>query len=337
MTNDTNTLNGSLRQLGETMAANLTTQGVPSTYDEGLTTLAGKILQIAPPTPVPTTLKTYINGVEVDNTQELPANIISYADSEYIDYKFVVLDANNNPVQGYSIPLSGGGSAVSPTPVTDSNGEVSYRYVSGGVGDTNIYIDCTLVSKTYIIEDCIDYDNATSDKSSKYGSNISLRNNGTATLSYDANQYYKITISSDGEGFIPINSLTGLDDFVVEFDTQINYNEGFGSGFSIYASNSNWASVYQHQESLTHSKQVNGTFTYGSESVNNPSNTWLHYKITVTNNAVNIKLYNGDTLLKEYSETYSHIAFGNNIKYGFSTVWRRGRICPFKNLKIKPL
>lgn len=162
MTNDTNTLNGSLRQLGETMASNLTTQGVPSTYDEGLTTLAGKILQITPPTPVPTTLKTYINGVEVDNTQELPANIISYADSEYIDYKFVVLDANNNPVQGYSIPLSGGGSAVSPTPVTDSNGEVSYRYVSGGVGDTNVSINCTLVSKTYSLEDCRDYQPLTS-------------------------------------------------------------------------------------------------------------------------------------------------------------------------------
>ena len=32
MTNDTNTLNGALQELGETMADNLTTMGVPSTY-----------------------------------------------------------------------------------------------------------------------------------------------------------------------------------------------------------------------------------------------------------------------------------------------------------------
>ena len=46
MVNDTTTLNGALSQLGETMAANLTTQGVSSSANEGLTTLAGKILDI---------------------------------------------------------------------------------------------------------------------------------------------------------------------------------------------------------------------------------------------------------------------------------------------------
>ena len=47
MTNpDTNTLNGALEQLGITMADNLTQQGVTSSASEGLTTLAGKILDI---------------------------------------------------------------------------------------------------------------------------------------------------------------------------------------------------------------------------------------------------------------------------------------------------
>ena len=46
MVNDTTTLNGALSELGETMAANLTTQGVSSSANEGLTTLAGKILNI---------------------------------------------------------------------------------------------------------------------------------------------------------------------------------------------------------------------------------------------------------------------------------------------------
>ena len=46
MTNDTNTLNGALQELGETLADNLTVKGVSSTYTEGLTTLAGKVLDI---------------------------------------------------------------------------------------------------------------------------------------------------------------------------------------------------------------------------------------------------------------------------------------------------
>lgn len=46
MTNDTNTLNGALSELGETMASNLTTMGINSSASEGLTTLAGKILNI---------------------------------------------------------------------------------------------------------------------------------------------------------------------------------------------------------------------------------------------------------------------------------------------------
>lgn len=47
MPNDTSTLNGSLQELGETMAVNLVTKGVTNaSASDGLTTLAGKILNI---------------------------------------------------------------------------------------------------------------------------------------------------------------------------------------------------------------------------------------------------------------------------------------------------
>ena len=46
MTNDTTTLNGALSELGETMATNITAKGVSASASDGLTTLAGKILQI---------------------------------------------------------------------------------------------------------------------------------------------------------------------------------------------------------------------------------------------------------------------------------------------------
>ena len=46
LTNDTSTLDGALQQLGETIAANLTTKGVTASASDGLTTLAGKILTV---------------------------------------------------------------------------------------------------------------------------------------------------------------------------------------------------------------------------------------------------------------------------------------------------
>lgn len=47
MTNDTSTLNGALQELGETMASNLTSQGVTASASDGLTTLSSKILNIS--------------------------------------------------------------------------------------------------------------------------------------------------------------------------------------------------------------------------------------------------------------------------------------------------
>lgn len=46
MVNDITTLNGSLSQLGETLASNITSKGVSASASDGLTTLANKVLQI---------------------------------------------------------------------------------------------------------------------------------------------------------------------------------------------------------------------------------------------------------------------------------------------------
>ena len=47
MVNDINTLNGALIELGEIIADNLKTMGVTASADDGLTTLANKVLQIS--------------------------------------------------------------------------------------------------------------------------------------------------------------------------------------------------------------------------------------------------------------------------------------------------
>ena len=55
MVNDITTLNGSLSQLGETLATNITAKGVSASASDGLTTLANKVLQISGDTPTPPT------------------------------------------------------------------------------------------------------------------------------------------------------------------------------------------------------------------------------------------------------------------------------------------
>jgi len=133
------------------------------TYDNS--TLAGKtdnyylkkIYDRLNESPVASTIKIYIDNVEVDPSVEQPVKILSKANDDSVTYKLEVLDNQGNPYEGYSIPLSVGGVAVTPTPVTNAEGIVEYTYHSQGVGDTNISINCTLVSKTYSIIDAWKY------------------------------------------------------------------------------------------------------------------------------------------------------------------------------------
>ena len=147
--NDTTTLNGALQELGETMADNLTTMGVPSTYDEGLTTLAQKILSIGPtpPTPTPASI-----------TLTADKSILSYADTESAVLTATVLDSSSNPVEGVSVDLYKD-NVLWDTLTTGSAGTVSKTYTSAGVGDVGFTAECgSLVTETYSIEDCIRYD-----------------------------------------------------------------------------------------------------------------------------------------------------------------------------------
>ena len=97
MVNDTNTLNGALQELGETLAENLVTMGVTdATASDGLTTLAGKILLIpvgpTPPTPVPTSI-----------TLTADKSILSYADSESAVLSATVKDQSSQVVSGVTV------------------------------------------------------------------------------------------------------------------------------------------------------------------------------------------------------------------------------------------
>ena len=150
---DKNTLNGSLEELGKLMATNLTTKGVASTYDMGLTTLANRILLIN-------------GGGELTISLTSDNDILSYTDGDSATLTATVLEGGSG-VSGETVNfykyVDGTNDVLLGSDVTDSNGEASYSYASTGVGDVGLYAKVrSLVSKTYTIEDCIDYQPMTS-------------------------------------------------------------------------------------------------------------------------------------------------------------------------------
>ena len=122
MTNDTTTLNGALTELGETLADNLVSMGVlDAEAGDGLTTLAGKILDIEPS----------IGGLDLDTAITLSSSSasISYGQSvvltskltaSYDDETLVNVDLSG-VLTGATVLFKEGNTTVA-TGITDVNG-----------------------------------------------------------------------------------------------------------------------------------------------------------------------------------------------------------------------
>ena len=183
---DKNTLNGSLEELGKLMATNLTTKGVASTYDMGLTTLANRILLIN-------------GGGELTISLTSDNDILSYTDGDSATLTATVLEGGSG-VSGETVNfykyVDGTNDVLLGSDVTDANGEATYTYSSQGVGDIQVYAKVrTLVSKTYSLEDCIFYDSLTTDKS------LFTLVQGGATLSYSSNGLKYTGTSTSGDTY----------------------------------------------------------------------------------------------------------------------------------------
>jgi len=264
-------------------------------------------------------------------------SILSYADSESATLSATVLDSNDDPVSGETVEFFNGSTSMG-TATTNASGVATKVYNSIGAGDVSFTAEVgSLVSGTFVVQDCKDYISGETDQSTKFGSSITLRT-GSSILSYDStNKHYILTVGTAGESFLPIQSCTGLDDFTLEFDAQVNYNSAYGVGSVIYSASNNWGAIGVHQQSCTYGKTVNGTYTYSSETVSITGNTWLHFKITVTDDKVKLEILNGTTLISSHTKTYDSSWFNNSTKYGLDHMWSSGRATPFKNIKIKHL
>lgn len=295
------------------------------TYDDS--TLAGKIdnyylkkiYDRLNESPVASTIKIYIDDVEVDPSVEQPVKILSKADDDSVTYKLEVLDNQGNPYEGYSIPLSVGGVAVTPTPVTDAEGIVEYTYHSQGVGDTNISINCTLVSKTFVIIDGKWYNNGASTNGLSSQSGVSTTSDG---------EWVTITTSTSGEKYV-LTPISFTSDENWEFSCKCKTSSFNSQALGWQIANENSYSLYDNRYlAVTSPTQIYSRLCGSAQSLS----------VDISDNDVirvqrvdgYWKIYVNDTLV----QTCSHSWSGNKT---ISFYTNQNRVQHLKEILIKPL
>jgi hypothetical protein len=276
MTNDTNTLTGALKEAGETLAANLTTQGVPSTWDEGLTTLIGKVLDITPgpgPTPTPSSI-----SLTADKS------ILSYADSESATLSATVLDSNDDPMSGVTVTFYNGSTSMG-TADTNSSGVATKTYASTGAGDLSFTASVgTISSETYSIEDCTYYHESAF---------TSVQDNFNVSLPSAFEVSFKVrrTSSSGNSSYLEVGGNTG--------NTALFGQIGGGGNSVLRLYNSEGSSSYNDTSVGTNSSGVDTSYKWIKNGSSNTasmgtttktvSNSLTHGKIrklSITNNRI---------------------------------------------------
>lgn len=309
--NDTTTLDGSLLELGETMAANLTAKGVTSTASEGLTTLAAKILDIQGG-----------GGVSCYKV-EFTSNSLSYGDWDfannqqvarlqiYLQYQYMpfagdvtVSDGSNT----YTVSTNAAGIGTLLAPITANTTTFTASYTA--TSDT-----FTVTKSTYLFKDsCAD-----SSGLSSYASSVPLykstSGDPSCVLSYSSSySCYEIHSTNSTTSYysgIQINdaNLNGETNYVATMEIY-QIGSGTTNEVGLYVDNSNDTSSYGYggtvlcQTSRLYGKrmQYGGVSTSNNVLIENPSlsrNTWYILELKVTDARLEVTLYDIDYNLIE--------------------------------------
>lgn len=135
---ENNTLNEALKNLGELMATNLSAMGVPNANaSDGLTTLAGKILDLEPS----------INGLNFDTSITLHSSESTITTGKTIRLS-AILKASYDDTNITNVDLEGvltgatvqflNGSTILGTGVTDTNGVATFNYTPLDTGSLTL-------------------------------------------------------------------------------------------------------------------------------------------------------------------------------------------------------
>lgn len=297
-------LNSSLRELGELIAENLTIQGVSSTYDEGLTTLANKILDIEG------------GGSSYDRINlTADKSILSYYDSETAVLT-AQLTKEGSSVAISGVPISWAVDGVETQTInTDNNGQASFTYNSTGAGDILISASNTAVStEIYSLEDCKYYHDMTS-----ANNHWTIPSNATATYS---SQGMKIQANSWADLFleVPITKPASIEYDMTDYTGTVKYGNYFWDSTKA----NRYFQMYSDGTPLT----VFDAYPNNSNRIAWDIPVGAHVKINIKEDTM--ELYVDDVL--KLSKTYT---MGSPFVFGIST--GQNRSTTYQNVKIKPI
>ena len=337
MSNDTSTLDGALQELGETMAANLTTKGVTASASDGLTTLANKILDITggggsgvPCYKVEFTNKS-LNYSDWDFTNNGHCAVLEvYLQYQYEPYSGTVTISDGTNT--YNVTTNAQGIGTLNPPITANSTTFTASY-------TNTSDTITVTKSNFLYVDACN----SSSNLSNYGSSVMLyrgsskTGNPASTISYNstmnAYDFHATNTSTSYFSMIPItaSSLASKTNYVAEvmLYTNANYSnaevgvyvrdeqmtdstEGFGSTMMNYNNR-----LYGRKLKVTQSTANN---TINLESGATPYQHWYKVKLYVTDSRIDAEWYdaNGNQLYDRFgiALSISNKQFGLLMKGG---------------------
>ena len=232
-------------------------------------------------------------------------------------------------VSGATVTFTGGTSTV--TGVTNGSG-VATATVSVSATSTitatynNVTDTCTVtVGPSYIIND----DATTDNRSTLFGSPISLRNSGTASVDYNSSTpcYVIKNTTANAEAFLPYPALEGItSSFKMTTESQSNGTNVCGIALYYYIDSNNWGGVKEEGQGMWISTKTNGTFTE-----NNKYNNTTYKNLNIKNEFIydanagtlTINRYDKDdpsTIFKTYTMNIP-VTITGSVKWGTSTTW----------------
>jgi len=298
-------------ELGETMADNLVAKGVSASANDGLTTLAGKILDIQ-------------TGGSCYHIEFSEASYTAIGGSATLE---IYLQENYVPKSGATVTVTGSDSSVY-TATTNSSGvaSVTVTGISASTVFTATYqgatATCTVTVPSYLF-----YDIPDSDRSSEY-TNASIQTSSKTNylpLTYNSNGYYIIkATSNEGNHYAKwITALDGLDN--IRFSCEVSTNSFSGTNrFGIIIGDANdYKSERYHisNKTLEHKKQSPTTSdaTIDSHTLSLTANAWykMEYIVQGTSFTFTISDMN-DTVLHTNTGTFdsSVITSSTTKRYG---------------------
>ena len=332
MTNDTTTLNGALQELGETMASNLVTKGVQASATDGLTTLAGKILDIQ------------TGGGSCYHIEFSEASYTAEGGSATVT---IYLQANYEPLANATITLSDGSSQYSC--ITNSNGIGTYTFnnVSSNLSVTASYSNVTASCTITVGSTVYFYDDATVDNSSQYTSYSIQGTTGKVNIAWNsAEQAYAITNNTTSG-----RALLQFGDTVLQNNVRISADIKLGG--ASYKQNGMLAFIDKDSQTtyslagwVQGQKYVRLTeFNGTSELQTTPNTTWSsldtsgynHHELVYQNGVVTYTITTPSNVTKTLTLTLQQNNYIGGKLGLFIELFSSATHCYIKNIIVEPI